>query len=572
MPLVLSVLDDAMGYAGEESGHDFGRVGRSGPNHNSTIYGRLRAGGEAAQLEEEQNPADRHDQRDDRDEAIGMAGEEAAFPGAQEGVVGDVGRREPVEFVHRGRDFDDSIAAGLADGYVAPDLVGIERIEMADHVVEEDDLLGVIGALLRTVHRRPAYPGPGAQVGGPEVPRLLSSPPMADPSDSLAALDRARVLYEEATDGTIGIEEEFQILDPETLALTNRFEDLRDRCVEGRLGEHVAGELIASEIEVKTGRCETFDEAARTLARRRVDLLEEAAALGVAVAAVGTHPFSPWTEQRIIDTPHYRIVEGTLRYIAWRNNTFGIHVHVGVRGADRAMAVSNALRTVVPEILAASCSSPWLEGRITHLRSTRTQIFTRMFPRCGIPDVFDDWDDYDRYVRFLLETTSIREHTEIWWTVRPHQSFGTVEIRAADAQPDLHLSLGLCAFQVALVHRAMRLYDAGELPTPTRARDLEENLWRAIRWGMSDGLIDLDRRMAVPAGERVRALIEACAPEIETLGLGTYLAPLERLLDEGDRASVWKKRVEAGESMEDVFAEQVALTAESARAIVGMVP
>lgn len=236
------------------------------------------------------------------------------------------------------------------------------------------------------------------------------------------------------------------------------------------------------------------------------------------------------------------------------------------------MAVSNALRTVVPEILAASCSSPWLEGRITHLRSTRTQIFTRMFPRCGIPDVFDDWDDYDRYVRFLLETTSIREHTEIWWTVRPHQSFGTVEIRAADAQPDLHLSLALCAFQVALVHRAMRLYDAGELPTPARARDLEENLWRAIRWGMSDGLIDLDRRVAVPAGERVRALIEACAPEIGTLGLGTYLAPLERLLDEGDRASVWKKRVEAGERMEDVFAEQVAMTAESARAIVGMVP
>lgn len=388
---------------------------------------------------------------------------------------------------------------------------------------------------------------------------------MTDARDPLAELDRARLLYEDAVDGTIGIEEEFQILDPATLALTNRFEDLRDRCVAGPLGEHVAGELIASEIEIKSGRCESFAEAARTLIGRRVDLLGEAAALNLAVAAVGTHPFSPWNEQRIIDTPHYRIVEGTLRYIAWRNNTFGIHVHVGVRGADRAMAVSNALRAVVPEVLALSCSSPWLEGRITHLRSTRTQIFTRMFPRCGIPDIFDDWADYDRYVRFLLETKSIREHTEIWWTVRPHQSYGTVEIRAADAQPDLRLSLALCAFQVALVHRAMRLYDDGALPAPARPRDLEENLWRAIRWGMSDGLIDFDARSAQPAAERVHALLNACAPEIDALDLGVHLAPLERLLEEGDRATLWKERVEAGEDMAAVFAEQVDLTATSAR-------
>ncbi len=386
----------------------------------------------------------------------------------------------------------------------------------------------------------------------------------ASVEDSYSALDAARGHFAEATDFTIGIEEEFQILDRDTLLMTNRFEELRDACQAGALGEHVAGELIASEIEVKTGRGETFNDAALMLIERRRGLAEEAAKLGLLVGATGTHPTSPWQDQRIIDTPHYRIVEGTLRYIAWRNNTFGMHVHVGIRGADRAMAVANAMRAHVPELLALSCTSPWLEGRITHLRSTRTQIFTRMFPRCGIPDIFDDWDDYDRYVRFLLATGSIREHTEIWWTVRPHQSFGTIEIRACDALPDLGESIALAAFQTALTARAARLYDAGELPAPTRARDLEENLWRALRWGMSRDLIDLDRRAAIPAADRVRALLADCAPEIEALNLQRWLAPLEGLIEHGDHASRWKVRVEAGESMESIHAEQVAITIESA--------
>ena len=185
----------------------------------------------------------------------------------------------------------------------------------------------------------------------------------------------------------------------------------------------VAGELIRSEVEVRTGRCESFAEAAETLARRRADLLAVSERLGYRLSAAGTHPFARWQDQAVIDTPHYHLVESTLRYVAWRNNTFGIHVHTGIRGADRAIAVAGALRSVLPELLAASCSSPWLEGRHTHLHSTRTQIFTRFFPRCGIPDRFADWDDYAAFVRFLIATRSIREHTEIWWSVRPHQAF-----------------------------------------------------------------------------------------------------------------------------------------------------
>ena len=387
----------------------------------------------------------------------------------------------------------------------------------------------------------------------------------ASVEDSYAALDAARQHFADATDFTIGIEEEFQILNRDTLAMTNRFEEFRDACEAGPLLGNVAGELIASEIEVKTGRGETFDEAARMIIDRRVQLALEAEKLGVLIGATGTHPTSPWSDQRIIDTPHYRIVEGTLRYIAWRNNTFGMHVHVGIRGADRAMAVANAMRSYVPELLALSCTSPWLEGRITHLRSTRTQIFTRMFPRCGIPDIFADWADYDRYVRFLLETESIREHTEIWWTVRPHQSFGTIEIRACDALPDIGESIALAAFQTALAARAARLYDDGTLPPPDRPSDLEENLWRALRWGMSRELIDFEARKAIPAATKIRSLLEACEPEIETLGLRSWLEPLEGLIVDGDHATRWKNRVEAGEDMEAIHAEQVAITMASAR-------
>ena len=387
----------------------------------------------------------------------------------------------------------------------------------------------------------------------------------ASVEDSYAALDAARQHFADATDFTIGIEEEFQILNRDTLAMTNRFEEFRDACEAGPLLGNVAGELIASEIEVKTGRGETFDEAARMIIDRRVQLAIEAEKLGVLIGATGTHPTSPWSDQRIIDTPHYRIVEGTLRYIAWRNNTFGMHVHVGIRGADRAMAVANAMRSYVPELLALSCTSPWLEGRITHLRSTRTQIFTRMFPRCGIPDIFADWADYDRYVRFLLETESIREHTEIWWTVRPHQSFGTIEIRACDALPDIAESIALAAFQTALAARAARLYDDGTLPPPDRPSDLEENLWRALRWGMSRELIDFEARKAIPAATKIRSLLEACEPEIETLGLRSWLEPLEGLIVDGDHATRWKNRVEAGEDMEAIHAEQVAITMASAR-------
>jgi carboxylate-amine ligase len=385
----------------------------------------------------------------------------------------------------------------------------------------------------------------------------------ASVADPLAALDAARRAFATSTDFTVAIEEEFQILDADRLALTNRFEDLKAAADASPLAPHVAGELIASEIEVKTGRCETFADAAVRLREHRRLLHELADDLGLALCSTGTHPFSPWRDQRIIDTPHYRLVEGTLRYVAWRNNTFGIHVHVGVRGADRAIAVANALRTVLPELLALSASSPWLEGGPTHLRSTRTQIFTRMFPRCGVPDEFADWDDYDAFVRFLVATGSIREHTEIWWSVRPHQSFGTVEIRICDGLPDAAEAIAVAALQYALAVHFAQAYDAGE-PLPSfPGRDIEENLWRALRWGLSRELIDLRRRRAEPAAERVQALVALCRPQVEELALGAYLEPIEGMLRDGDLASRLAVRLDGGEDVRQLFAEQVRRTRET---------
>src|SRR5439155_5662350 len=180
--------------------------------------------------------------------------------------------------------------------------------------------------------------------------------------------------FESGQDFTIAVEEEFALLHPETLELTNRFEELKGGAAGTELDDNLVGELIASEIEVKTGRCAAFEEAAGRMAERRSQLAELADRFGVGLASTGTHPWSRWQDQRIIDTPHYRRNNDLLQYVVWRNNSFGVHVHVGIRGADRAVAVCNAFRNVLPELLALSASSPFVEDSVTGLHSSRTEI------------------------------------------------------------------------------------------------------------------------------------------------------------------------------------------------------
>ncbi|MGH3103826.1 MAG: carboxylate-amine ligase, partial [Gaiellaceae bacterium] len=365
-------------------------------------------------------------------------------------------------------------------------------------------------------------------------------------------LAAAREGFDTGTDYTVAVVEEFALLDPLTLGLVNRFEEVQSAAQGTPLEPHLVGELIASEVEIKTGRCEDFEEASARLGERREQLFHLAAGLQIDLAATGTHPWSPWQEQRIIDTPHYRRNDELLRYVVWRNNTFGLHVHVGIRGADRAIRVCDALRVHLPTLLALSASSPFVENVDSGLHSARTEIFTRMFPRCGVPDAYGSWDEFERYVRFLYRTGSITEHTQLWWSVRPHLAFPTVEIRICDAQPDLGESRSLAALAYALTVRLAQAIDDGEDVLLPPHRLVEENFWRAIRYGLSGELIDLASGEVLAARTTIERLIEWVLPAAEEIGAAPYLA-----VPAVNAAERQIARFAEGASLEEIYAEQV---------------
>jgi glutamate---cysteine ligase / carboxylate-amine ligase len=365
-------------------------------------------------------------------------------------------------------------------------------------------------------------------------------------------LRQAREAFDSADDFTVAVEEEFAILDPETLSLVNRFEELKAAAQGTELEPHLVGELIASEVEVRTGRSEGFAEAAARMGERRDQLWSLADQLGVLLGATGTHPWSPWHEQRIIDTPHYRRNDEILRWVVWRNNSFGLHVHVAVNGADRAVRVCDHMRHLLPELLALSASSPFLENVFTHLHSVRTEIFTKLFPRCGIPDAYGSWAEFEAYVRLLYRTKSIDEHTQMWWSIRPHLAFPTVEIRIMDAQPDLAESRSVTALAYALAVRTAQALDEGEPLALSPHRLIEENFWRAIRHGLVGDFIDLESGELVEKRRRIEQLIEWVQPVADEIGVTPFLA-----VPAANAAERQIARYEEGATLEEIYAEQV---------------
>ncbi len=331
-------------------------------------------------------------------------------------------------------------------------------------------------------------------------------------------LDRTQEIFSTSTDLTVGLEEEFAVLDAHTLELVPRFEELRDAGAEDPvLREAIAGELISSEIEIVSGRGEDIHDALANQRERRRLLFALAAGRGIALGSTGTHPWADYREQRNIDTDHYRRVVDGLGYVARRNNTFSLHVHVGVRDADRAVRACDRMRPILPLLLAASASSPFLEGRDTRLHSARTQTFTKSFPRCGVPDSYGDWATFRDYLELLIETGSIVEYTQVWWSVRPHATFGTIEVRIADAQITAAESDALAGLIVSCVGQSLRDIDDGvpfEDPAP---RLVEENIWRAIRYGMDGRMIDIARRAEVETRAALEDLWTWTAPVREEL-------------------------------------------------------
>ena len=326
--------------------------------------------------------------------------------------------------------------------------------------------------------------------------------------------DTIEEIFAASTDLTVGLEEEFAILDPQTLDMVPRFEELRAAAAEQdpKLSAAITGELIASEIEIVSGRGEDVHDAIANQRDARRRLFALAGERGAALGSTGTHPWADYREQPNIDTDHYRRVVEGLGYVARRNNTFSLHVHVGARDIDRAVRACDRLRPVLALLLAASSSSPFLEGQDTLLHSARSQTFTKSFPRCGVPDAFGGWPAFREYLDLLISTNSVVEYTQMCWSIRPHASFGTIEVRICDAQITAAESEELAGLIVGCVGQALRDIDDGVPFEDPAARLVEENMWRAIRYGMDGRMIDLGRGVEIETREALDELLAWTAP------------------------------------------------------------
>ncbi len=370
-------------------------------------------------------------------------------------------------------------------------------------------------------------------------------------------LDRAVETFAASTDLTVGLEEEFAILDRQTLDLAPRFEELRDAAAltDPLLHEHITGELISSEIEIISGAGANLVDAVHRQRERRRALFALAGARGAELGATGTHPWADYREQPVIDTAHYHRVEEGLQYVAWRNNTFSLHVHVGVRDIDRAVRVCDRMRPLLPLLLALSANSPCLDGRLAGLHSARSQTFTRSFPRCGVPHAFGGWPAFRSYIELLIATHSIIEFTQVWWSVRPHFDYGTVEVRICDVQSTAAESEALAGLIVACIAQTLLEVDAGGRPEPLPGYLIEENVWRAIRYGLDGRMIDFETGEEYPSAEIAERLFAWSAP-----GRASYRLELEPPSGEPNGAQRQRAMIEAGASLQEAFESCVRAT------------
>ena len=355
---------------------------------------------------------------------------------------------------------------------------------------------------------------------------------------------------------TIGIEEELMIVDAETLELSNSIESLLEAIGETNT---VKPELMESVCEIATEPCRDTVEAGRQLRdlRRRVQTTAES--LGLAIGSAGTHPFAMWEDQRIVARPRYRDLIAGLQFVARQELIFGVHVHVGVDDPDKAVYVANGMRVHVPLLLALSANSPFWRGDETRLLSTRTPIF-RAFPRVGIPPRYEDWDDYERRIQFMIESRTIEDYTYLWYDVRPHPNFGTVEIRVMDAQTRVEHTLALAALVQAMVKELCEKFEQGYDLARYPYEMLDENKFLAARHGLEGTLVDLPDTNRVPTNELVRRVVDRLTPHAEELGSADDLVCIEDLVEKGNGASRQVVVFEANHDLREVMREIVEKT------------
>jgi carboxylate-amine ligase len=355
---------------------------------------------------------------------------------------------------------------------------------------------------------------------------------------------------------TVGIEEELMILDPESYALVNAIDDLVEESPEG----DIKPELMESVLEISTKPCADMREADVALRAMRRQVRDIADKKGLTIGSAGTHPLARWEDQRITAAPRYRDLVDALRFVARQEIIFGLHVHIGVDDPEKAIHVANGMRVHVPILLALSANSPYWRGDDTGLASTRMPIF-RAFPRVGIPPYYSDWADYERRISFMVDTGVMEDYTWLWYDVRPHPNFGTVEIRAMDAQTHIEHTLGLAALIQAMVKELSEHYEAGKQLRDFPYEMLDENKWLASRHGMEGELVDLPERETVPAKALARRLYDRLKEHAQDLGAGDQLEGILDLLEHGNGAYRQRKVYEANRDFSELLRDIVGASA-----------
>src|SRR3954468_17742949 len=357
---------------------------------------------------------------------------------------------------------------------------------------------------------------------------------------------------------TLGVEEELMIVDSETLELVNGIETMLEAVPDAQ-GE-VKPELMESVLEIATTPCRNTGEAGAELRELRAKVAQTASERGLAIGSAGTHPFAMWEDQRIVARTRYRDLIAALRFVARQELIFGQHVHVGVDDPDKAIHVANGMRVHMPLLLALSANSPFWRADVTGLLSTRTPIF-RAFPRVGIPPTCRNWEDYSKRIEFMVETRTIEDYTYLWYDVRPHPNFGTVEIRVMDSQTRIEHTLGLAALVQALVKELCEHFDAGKRLSTYPYEMLDENKWLAARHGLDQELVDLPKTKRVMTRELAMRVLERVRHHAEELGSADELDGIEDLLDRGTGASRQLVVYEANHDLREVVREIVDATA-----------
>jgi glutamate---cysteine ligase / carboxylate-amine ligase len=358
---------------------------------------------------------------------------------------------------------------------------------------------------------------------------------------------------------TIGIEEELMIVDAESYSLVNGIESLLGEAP----GGEVKPELHESVLEISTEPTPNTAEAGRRLRVLREQVRERAARRGLAIGSAGTHPFALWEDQRIVARPRYRELVTALRFVARQELIFGMHVHVAVDDPDKAIHVTNGMRVHLAVLLALSANSPFWRADSTGLQSTRIPIF-RAFPRVGIPPHYRDWADYEREIAFMVQSGVIEDYTWLWYDVRPHPKFGTVEVRVCDSQTRVEHTLALTALVQAMVRELAEHYDAGGRLSDYPWQMLDENKWLAARHGLDGELVDLPSSERVGAKALARRLLERLREHAQDLGSAAELEGIGDLLERGNGAQRQLAVYEANHDLREVIAEIVASSAPEA--------